>query len=83
VIVPRERGSELAAESLLDAAHLAVHFSSARGEASAEVQHTERRYVRKPKGLAPGAVRVDRERVLLLRVEAERLKRLLMSESSS
>jgi hypothetical protein len=49
-------------------------------EASAEVQHVERRYVRKPKGSAPGAVRVDRERVLLLRVDKQRLERLLASE---
>jgi predicted ribosome quality control (RQC) complex YloA/Tae2 family protein len=82
VIIPRERGSELSPDVLLDAAHLAAHFSSARGEASAEIQHAERRHVRKPKGFAPGAVRVDRERVLLLRVEPERLKRLLASEKS-
>ena len=44
------------------------------------MQHAERRYVRKPKGAAPGAVRVDRERVLVLRMEAERLKRLLAAE---
>jgi predicted ribosome quality control (RQC) complex YloA/Tae2 family protein len=65
---------------LLDAAQLALHFSDARGEASAEVTHTERRYVRKPKGSAPGAVTLDREKVLLLRSEPERLKRLLASE---
>jgi predicted ribosome quality control (RQC) complex YloA/Tae2 family protein len=83
VIVPRERGVELAPELLLDAAHLAVHFSDARGEASAEVQYVERRYLRKPKGSAPGAVRVDRERVLLLRIEPARLARLLANESSA
>lgn len=81
VIVPRERASDVPPELLLDAAHLAVHFSAARSEASAEVQHAERRYIRKPKGSAPGAVRVDRERVLLLRVEKARLERLLASET--
>jgi predicted ribosome quality control (RQC) complex YloA/Tae2 family protein len=80
VIVQRERAGELTSELVLDAAHLAAHFSAARGEASAEVQHVERRYVRKPKGSAPGAVRVDRERVLLVRVEKRRLDRLLASE---
>jgi predicted ribosome quality control (RQC) complex YloA/Tae2 family protein len=83
VIVPRERSAEIAPELVLDAAHLAVHFSSARMEASAEVQHVERRYVRKPKGSAPGAVRVDRERVLLLRMDKQRLERLLASEQKS
>lgn len=81
VIIPRERNAEIAPELLLDAAHLAVHFSSARGESSAEVQYAERRYLRKPKGSAPGAVRVDRERVLLLRVERARLERLLAGEN--
>lgn len=82
VIVPGTRQGEIAPEVLLDAAHLAAHFSSARGERLVEIQHTERRYLRKPKGSAPGAVRVDRERTLLLRVEPERLKRLLAQERS-
>lgn len=80
VVVPRDRKGEIAPELLLDAAHLAAHFSAARGEALTEVQHTERRYVRKAKAAAPGAVRVDRERVLLLRLEPERLRKLLAAE---
>ncbi len=77
VIVRLERGAPLPPEVLLDAAHLAAHFSAARGEPVTEVQHTERRYVRKPKGAAPGAVNLDREKVLRLRMEPERLARLL------
>ncbi len=77
VVVPVERGQTMHPEVLLDAAHLAAHFSGARGEPIAEVQHTERRYVRKPKGSAPGAVTIEREKVLRLRVEPERLARLL------
>ena len=80
VIIPRDRNAQLPSELLIDAAHLAAHFSDVRGEATAEIQHTEKRYLRKPKGSAPGAVRVDRERVLLLRVDAERLRRLLAAE---
>jgi predicted ribosome quality control (RQC) complex YloA/Tae2 family protein len=80
VIVPRERNAAPTPELLLDAAHLAAHFSDARGELLTEVQHTERRHLRKPKGSAPGAVRIDRERVLRLRVEPDRLQRLLASE---
>ncbi len=81
VIIPRERNAQpIAAELLLDAAHLTAHFSSARGETSVEIQYVERRHLRKPKGSAPGEVRVDRERVLLLRVESGRLERLLANE---
>ncbi|MFT3923107.1 MAG: NFACT family protein [Myxococcales bacterium] len=80
VVIPRDRSATLAPELLIDAAHLAAHFSDLRGEPSAEIQHTERRYLRKPKGAAPGAINVDREKVLLLRVEPARLERLLASE---
>jgi predicted ribosome quality control (RQC) complex YloA/Tae2 family protein len=80
VVIPMGRGEECPSELLLDAATLAVHFSAAAGEDRVEVQHTPRRYVRKPRGAAPGAVMVDRERVLVLRHEPDRLARLLASE---
>jgi predicted ribosome quality control (RQC) complex YloA/Tae2 family protein len=76
-VIVRSDRAELPVETLLDAATLAVHFSAAAKEPAAEVQYTERRYVRKGKGLAKGAVRLDRERVLLLRMQRERLRRLL------
>ena len=80
VLVPLEKGHTCPADRLVDAAHLAAHFSEAREEAIVEVQHTERRYLRKPRGSAPGLVVVDREKVLVLRVERERLARLLAAE---
>lgn len=64
-------------QTLLDAATLAAHFSELRDEAVVEVIHTERRYVRKRRGSAPGQVEIMRERVLALRLEPERLARLL------
>lgn len=76
VIVRRDR-PEISVETLLDAATLAVHFSAAAKEPAAEVQYTERRYVRKGKGLPRGAVRLERERVVLLQMQKERLQRLL------
>lgn len=82
VVVPLERKAALAPELLLDAAHLAAHFSQQRGEPTVEIAHTERRFVRKLRGSAPGSVNVDRERVLLLRVEPARLARLLATERS-
>ncbi|MGZ3478373.1 MAG: NFACT RNA binding domain-containing protein, partial [Polyangiales bacterium] len=50
VIVPMQKNESPAPELLVDAAHLAAHFSDARGESSVEIQWTPRRYVRKPKG---------------------------------
>lgn len=80
VIVPLSRGEDCPPQLLVDAAHLAAHFSSARGEAIVEVQHTPRRYVRKPRGAPPGAVTLTREKVIVLRVETDRLERLLGAE---
>ncbi|MCA9603327.1 MAG: DUF814 domain-containing protein [Myxococcales bacterium] len=80
VIVQLDRSGECPSDVLVDAAHLAVHFSERRDEPTVDVSYTPRRYVRKPKGAAPGAVLVDREKVLALRVEPARLARLLASE---
>jgi predicted ribosome quality control (RQC) complex YloA/Tae2 family protein len=81
VVVPLEKGAVCPPELLAQAAHLAVHFSEARGEANAEVQYTPRRYVRKPRGSAPGQVTVEREKVLVLRQDESTLRRLLAGES--
>lgn len=81
VVVPLEKNESCPGDVLVDAAHLAAHFSEARGEAVVEVQYTPRRYLRKPRGSAPGLVVVDREKVLLLRREDDRLRALLERES--
>jgi predicted ribosome quality control (RQC) complex YloA/Tae2 family protein len=80
VIVPLEKGHTCPAEDLVDAAHLAAHFSDAREEKAVDVQYTPRRYLRKPKGSAPGAVVVDREKVLALRFDPALLRALLERE---
>lgn len=48
------------------AASLAAHFSQAKTQALVPVQMTERKFVRPIKGGAPGAVRVEREEVLMV-----------------
>lgn len=80
VIVPLDKNEACPPELLVDAAHLAAHFSDARGEAIVDVSYAERRYVRKPRGFPPGAVAVDREKVIALRVEPERVARVLKTE---
>jgi hypothetical protein len=80
VIVPLDKGASCPADVLVDAAHLAAHFSEARDERVVEVQYTPRRYLRKPRGSAPGLVVVDREKVLVLRREDERLRQVLGRE---
>lgn len=48
------------------AAAIAAYYSKARGSSLVPVMITERKYVRKPKGAAPGAVLAEREEVLLV-----------------
>ncbi len=80
VVVRLRRGEACPPELLVDAAHLAAHFSDARGEAVVDVQHAPRGDVRKPRGAPPGAVTLSREKTIVLRVEPARLARLLASE---
>jgi predicted ribosome quality control (RQC) complex YloA/Tae2 family protein len=82
VVVRLEKGRGPDQDALLDAAHLAVHFSDARGEPQVDVAYTRAKYVRKPRGAAPGAVTYSQERVLLLRVEPRRIERLLAEEEA-
>jgi predicted ribosome quality control (RQC) complex YloA/Tae2 family protein len=66
--------------ALGDAALLAAHFSSARGEERAEVAWTRCKHVRKPRGAAPGAVTISQEKTLRVRKDEARLASLLRSE---
>ena len=76
VLLPLGRSEEVKPETLLDAAHLAWHFSNGRGEPVGEVSYVEARYLRRPKGKA-GAVLLTQEKTFRLRVEEARLDRLL------
>ena len=79
VVVRVPRGKSCPPETLLDAAHLAVHFSKIRGATKATVTHTPRKFVNRLKNAPPGKVSLSRSSSLDLRLEAERLKRLLGS----
>lgn len=77
VVVPLEKGVEVAQEVLLDAAHLALHHSGAKGEPRGEVSWVPVKFVKKVKGGAPGQVTYTREKTFNVRMEPERLKKLL------
>lgn len=80
IIVPLQRGASCPPDLLVDAALLAAYHSEARGENPVEITYAERRHVRKTKGAPPGQVKVEREKVMLLRLDAEKLARLLQSK---
>ena len=79
VVVPLDRGADVEQETLLDAAHLALHFSRLAGEPRGEVAWTRARLVKRVKGGAPGQVTYSGEKVLGVRMEPVRLERLLRS----
>jgi predicted ribosome quality control (RQC) complex YloA/Tae2 family protein len=77
VVVRMPAGGDLPGETLLDAAHLAVHFSKARGAERAEVGYTRCKNVRRMKGGGPGRVSYSDGRTIRVRMEPGRLGRLL------
>ena len=79
VVVP-EPGDAPDSNTLVEAALLATWFSSARGEEQADVAWTRRKYVRKPRGAAPGAVVYTQDKTLRLRHDQLLLDGLLARE---
>jgi hypothetical protein len=80
VVVQLEKNTVCPGDLLVEAAHIAAHFSEGREEGVIEIQYTPRRYLRKPKGAAAGMVIVEREKVLVLRVDPAITARLLAGE---
>jgi predicted ribosome quality control (RQC) complex YloA/Tae2 family protein len=77
IVLRVEKGAEPAPEDVLDAAHLAVHFSPLRGARKAAVHVARAKEVHKPRGAKPGLVHLSGGKTLHLRVDEERLRRLL------
>ncbi len=78
VVVRLRRDEQPPPELLLDAAHLAVHFSKARDENLVDVQYTNVGHLKKLP--APGAVILTREKVVAVRVDRARTEALLATE---
>jgi predicted ribosome quality control (RQC) complex YloA/Tae2 family protein len=53
------RGSDIPHRTIIEAAQLAAHFSQARADAKVDVHYTQRKFLSKPKGAAPGLVRIS------------------------
>lgn len=67
-VVVRARGKDDAIphRTLVEAARLAAHFSQARKDAKVAVNYTQRKFVSKPRGAAPGLVYLSTFRTLLV-----------------
>lgn len=67
-------------DALVDALLLAAHFSPQRTAAVADVAWTRVKYLRKPRGAAPGSVIITQEKNVRVRLDGERLAELLRTE---
>lgn len=81
VVVRLPKGKTASLETLLDAATLAVHFSKARGERRIDVVYTQKKHVRKPKGLPAGAVVPSHTKTVTVLQDEARLRRLFAGDA--
>jgi len=76
VVVRLEKGKEPPAETLRDAATLALLYSDLKKSGKGDVVYTKRKWVKKAKGQAPGAVTVTQERSIHVSLDKKRLAQL-------
>ena len=66
VVLRSGKNQNIPQRAIEQAAELAAYFSDARSQAHAPVAYTRRKYVRKPRGAAAGAVKLEREEVIIV-----------------
>ena len=75
VVIRNSTRKEIPHRTIIEAAQLAAHFSQARKDSKVDVHYTQRKFLSKPKGAAPGLVRLTRSRNITVepRDEIERI----------
>jgi predicted ribosome quality control (RQC) complex YloA/Tae2 family protein len=73
VVVRLEKGADPPIETLRDAATLALLYSDLKKSGKGDVIYTRRKWVKKAKGQAPGAVSVTQEKSLYVSLDKKRL----------
>jgi predicted ribosome quality control (RQC) complex YloA/Tae2 family protein len=76
VVVRLEKGTDPPLETIRDAATLALLYSDLKKSGKGDIIYTRRKWVKKAKGQAPGAVIVTQERSLHVSLEKKRLEAL-------
>ena len=76
VVVRLEKGNDPPPETIRDAATLALLYSDLKKSGKGDVIYTRRKWVKKAKGQAPGAVTVTQEKSLFVALDKTRLARL-------
>ncbi len=82
VVVRLAKGKQAPPRTLCEAAQLAAYYSRARGEIKVPVDYVQRKFLRKPKAAAPGAVLLTREKTITVRPEADLVRRLHAAEDA-
>lgn len=83
VLVRLGKGTDPPPETLRDAATLALLYSDLKKSGKGEVIYTRRKWVKKAKGQAPGAVIVTQERSLHINLDKRRLEALKSRNSEA
>jgi predicted ribosome quality control (RQC) complex YloA/Tae2 family protein len=76
VVVRVEKGTDPPLETIRDAATLALLYSDLKKSGKGDIIYTRRKWVKKAKGQAPGAVIVTQEKSLHVSLEKKRLEAL-------
>ena len=77
VLVRMIRGKEISSQTLLEAAQLAAFYSKAKSNTIVTVTWTQRRNIRKPKGLSAGRVMISKGRSIDVRPDQVLIDRLM------
>lgn len=76
VVVRLDKGTDPPPETIRDAATLALLYSDLKKSGKGDVIYTRRKWVKKAKGQAPGAVTVTQEKSLYVTLDKPRLDAL-------
>lgn len=66
VVIRNHTRGEIPQRTLHEAAQLAAQYSQAKNEGKADVRYTQRKFLSKPKGAAPGLVRLSSFKTLIV-----------------
>ena len=77
VVLSCQREGMFSEEALLDAAHLALFYSSLKGQKTAEIDYAHRKYISRPRDGIPGKAVMSSRKTIRLRLDAKKLERLL------
>ncbi len=83
VLVRLAKGKQTPPRTLCEAAQLAAYYSRSRGQVKVPVNYVLRKYLRKPKAAAPGAVLLTQEKTITVRPEADLVRRLHAAADAS